>query len=279
MISWWDIWLQLTLISYRRLTFNPFYFSFSPPSLFSGISQPFIYFSVVFLCLHHSHCEQKASLSVFSFTCMSCSFPSSTLFFLLLVLAQWCLSSFFHSFLFDVSFCVCIIYPLFYPFHSFSSLHLYSWASLHYQGVFTSTLLSLSLCASRSFLPCSPPYFFFHCPLIFMRLTGQPHSASLSLSVGEEAAQCQQLMDFWRTQTAMHHSPENYIGRKRRRIWSEANGRVIWDREGNRRMRERVIAKKKIKVRGSSQAIHGKEIGEKNILLVGAIINKNSLQI
>lgn len=145
MISWWDIWLQLTLISYRRLTFNPFYFSFSPPSLFSGISQPFIYFSVVFLCLHHSHCEQKASLSVFSFTCMSCSFPSSPLFFLLLVLAQWCLSSFFHSFLFDVSFCVCIIYPLFYPFHSFSSLHLYSWASLHYQGVFTSTLLSLSL--------------------------------------------------------------------------------------------------------------------------------------
>lgn len=144
----------------------------------------------------------------------------------------------FHSFLFDVSFCVCIIYPLFYPFHSFSSLHLYSWASLHYQGVFTSTLLSLSLCASRSFLPCSPPYFFFHCPLIFMRLTGQPHSAPLSLSVGEEAAQCQQLMDFWRTQTAMHHSPENYIGRKRRRIWSEANGRVIWDREGNRRMRE-----------------------------------------
>lgn len=61
---------------------------------------------------------------------------------------QWCLSSFFHSFLFDVSFCVCIIYPLFYPFHSFSSLHLYSWASLHYQGVFTSTLLSLSLCLS-----------------------------------------------------------------------------------------------------------------------------------
>lgn len=77
---------------------------------------------------------------------MSCSFPSPPLFFLLLVLAQWCLSSFFHSFLFDVSFCVCIIYPLFYPFHSFSSLHLYSWASLHYQGVFTSTLLSLSLC-------------------------------------------------------------------------------------------------------------------------------------
>lgn len=146
MISWWDIWLQLTLISYRRFTFNPFYFSFSPPSLFSGISQPFIYFSLVFLCLHHSHCEQKASLSVFSFTCMSCSFPSPPLFFLLLVLAQWCLSSFFHSFLFDVSFCVCIIYPLFYPFHSFSSLHLYSWASLHYQGVFTSTLLSLSLC-------------------------------------------------------------------------------------------------------------------------------------
>lgn len=35
-----------------------------------------------------------------------------------------------------------------------------------------------------------------------------------------------------------------------------------------------MIAKKKNKVRGSSQAIHGKEIGEKNILLVGAIINK-----
>lgn len=164
------------------------------------------------------------------------------------------------------------------PFILFTSPILLGFSSLS-RCFHIHTPFSLSLCASRSFLPCSPPYFFFHCPLIFMRLTGQPHSAPLSLSVGEEAAQCQQLMDFWRTQTAMHHSPENYIGRKRRRIWSEANGRVIWDREGNRRMRERVIAKKKIKIRGSSQAIHGKEIGEKNILLVGAIINKNSLQI
>lgn len=130
---------------------------------------------------------------------------------------------------------------------SIHSLHLtYTLGLLFIIKVFSHPHSFLSLCASRSFLPCSPPYFFFHCPLIFMRLTGQPHSASLSLSVGEEAAQCQQLMDFWRTQTAMHHSPENYIGRKRRRIWSEAKGRVIWDREGNRRMRERVIAEKKI---------------------------------
>lgn len=143
---------------------------------------------------------------------------------------------------------------------SIHSLHFtYTLGLLFIIKVFSHPHSFLSLCASRSFLPCSPPYFFFHCPLIFMRLTGQPHSASLSLSVGEEAAQCQQLMDFWRTQTAMHHSPENYIGRKRRRIWREAKGRVIWDREGNKRMRERVIAKEKNKVRGSSQAIHGRK--------------------
>lgn len=61
------------------------------------------------------------------------------------------------------------------------------------------------------------------CPLIFMRLTGQPCSASLSLSVGEEAARCQQLMDFWKTQTVMHRRVENCgeSGRKGR-IWSDA---------------------------------------------------------
>lgn len=37
-----------------------------------------------------------------------------------------------------------------------------------------------------------------------MRLTGQPCSASLSLTVGEEAARYRQLMDFWKTQTVMH---------------------------------------------------------------------------
>lgn len=64
---------------------------------------------------------------------------------------------------------------------------------------------------SRGFLilfrsvPRLPP----QCLLIFMQLAGQPCSASLSLFVGEEAAYCQQLMDFWKTQTAMHHSLKN----------------------------------------------------------------------
>lgn len=56
---------------------------------------------------------------------------------------------------------------------------------------------------SSFFLPPLPPSSSIsrspQCPLIFMRLTGQPCSASLSLSVGEEAAHCQQLMDFWKT--------------------------------------------------------------------------------
>lgn len=53
-------------------------------------------------------------------------------------------------------------------------------------------------------------------PLIFMRLAGRPRSASLSPSEREEAADCQRLMDFWKTQTAMHHSLQNQGGRERR---------------------------------------------------------------
>lgn len=59
-----------------------------------------------------------------------------------------------------------------------------------------------------------------HRPLIFMRLAGPPRSASLSPSEREEAAYCQGLMDFWKTQTAMHHSLQKR--RERGRIWSEA---------------------------------------------------------
>lgn len=97
-------------------------------------------------------------------------------------------------------------------------------------------LTSVLLCALLSFLPPSlhpsfhvastqhlraPPNPFLSSlhpslaprrPLIFMRLAGAPRSASLSPSEREEAADCQRLMDFWKTQTAMHHSLQNRGG-------------------------------------------------------------------
>lgn len=64
---------------------------------------------------------------------------------------------------------------------------------------------------SRGFLIhfLSVPRLLPQCLLIFTRLAGQPYSASLLPSVGEEVAYCQQLMDFWKTQTAMHHNLKN----------------------------------------------------------------------
>lgn len=90
------------------------------------------------------------------------------------------------------------------------------WAAGQYQGV---SYPSPNLSSPRVPPSLAPSWV----PLIFMWLTGQPCSASLSLSVGEEAVRCQQLMDFWKTQTVMHRRVENCgeSGRKGR-IWSDA---------------------------------------------------------
>lgn len=76
-------------------------------------------------------------------------------------------------------------------------------------------------------------------PLIFMRLAGPPRSASLSQSEREEVAYCQGLMDFWKTQTAMHHSLQN-------RGESENGFRVKPEERGKRERhrRDRVQVKK-----------------------------------
>lgn len=154
---------------------TPFFTSSSPPAWFT-----LAVFSWL-RCLHPSH-------SYWSLLSSSVSCPvffPFCLFFLFFMLP--------HSLLFSpppptlLPFLHYVHYPL-----AFGLL-----ASIK---VFSSSFFSLSLVSLHLSLQC---------PLIFMRLAGQPCSASLSLSVGEEAAYCQQLMDFWKTQTAMHHSLEN----------------------------------------------------------------------
>lgn len=142
-------------------------------------------------------------LSILFLVSPLCSIPSSFCFFRLF--------SFFHFHLLYFSIFVFILLKSFPYFFLFSfalgpqttirvflhppSLFLFIVSLLFHLSLSFSLYLSLSLSLN--------------CPLIFMRLAGQPYSASLSLSEVEEAAWCQQLMDFWKTQTAMHHSPEN----------------------------------------------------------------------
>lgn len=76
-------------------------------------------------------------------------------------------------------------------------------------------VLSLPICR----LSLHPP------PLISMRLARPPRSASLSPSEREEAAYCQGLMDFWNTQTAMHHSLQTGGGGIRRKSRKPQNRR------------------------------------------------------
>ena len=161
---WWRcIWLQLTRPSYPHVTLSPIHFSFSPP-LPPPLPPPW-YASATFF-LPHLLLSPLNSLSV--------SF--SIFFFFFLPFCYFTLLCF-------VSFSFVVIVP-------FSSSY---FPSLHSRlcptalGLLASTKvfshpsspLSLRLPPSLSLSPR---------PLIFMRLTGQPCSASLSLSVGEEAA-------------------------------------------------------------------------------------------
>lgn len=145
----------------------------------------------------------------FSF-CLPSVFSASTVvcpYFLLFSTPSSFCSCHFLCFFFCSFTLVCLVSPLFSSSSPFlllpflhSVLHPFAFGLLaSIKGVFSS-FFSLSLVSLHLSLQC---------PLIFMRLAGQPCSASLSLSVGEEAAYCQQLMDFWKTQTAMHHSLEN----------------------------------------------------------------------
>lgn len=208
----WDIWLQLTSLSYPHLTLSPLLFSFFYLSLLQHL----------LLCC--SFYVISPSLSCF---CSSCIYFRHT----------FTQSSTTFVFLIDT------LQSL-----SFLSIPL---------GLLASIKVFSHLPSSRSLtFPYFPPSLSFHCPLIFMRLAGQPRSASLSLSVGEEATQCQQLMDFWRTQTAMHHSLENWGERGKKDLeWSQ--------RESDFRERNGKTYKRKSgsdgELRGSSTAMQEKE--------------------
>lgn len=121
--------------------------------------------------------------------------------------------------------------PCFHPFWHFCFFYFVSPPGL--EGCWPVSRCFLSFCRqfSQPLFPVSPsasrslPF-----PLIFMRLTGQPCSASLSLSVGEEAARCQQLMDFWKTQTVMHGRVQKCEeSRRKGRIWRDGWGRVVFE--------------------------------------------------
>lgn len=112
-------------------------------------------------------------------------------------------------------------------------------------GVFPSILRSLSRSPPLVSLP-SPSS---HCPLIFMQLAGRPCSASLSLSVGEEAASLPAANGLLEN-TDGHASQSRERGREGREIWSEARGKVISEGEGGRHTSGRLIVKEKLKLEG-----------------------------
>lgn len=141
----------------------------------------------VFLCHHCSHSQWKASLPLYSLSLLSAPTPLSLTSFpsflppVLSVSVAFVFPSL-SSFL-----CLCLSFhhpPVSYFFFSYT--HFSTPLLLGMGPVSRCFLIHPHL--SLSSLPRLPPSLSLHCPLIFMQLAGQPCSASLSLSVGEQAA-------------------------------------------------------------------------------------------
>lgn len=111
------------------------------------------------------------------------------------------------------------------------SIPLFHVASGQHQGVFSPRLSTPSISSSLS--PRRP--------LIFMWLAGPPRSASLSPPEREEADYCQGLMDFGKTQTAMHHICRT--GEREDGCGAKPEGRE----KSGRHRRDRVQVKKMLK--------------------------------
>lgn len=203
---WWqDIWLKLTLLSYPHFTLSPFH---SPPP----IPFPAFFLTLVFPDLF---------------------LPAFSLFSLFLLLAY--VFFFFCSFtplylvspsLFSSS---C---PLLSPsLPSLPSLPLCSWDSGHYQGVFTSILALLY-----------PP----HLPPSLSPLSSHFHAARRAamlcvfISVCGRGGGLVPATNGLLENTDSHASQARELGREARRIWSEAEGRMVSERDGGRHTRDSV---------------------------------------
>lgn len=188
----------MTRPSYPHVTLSPIHFSFFPPPL------PPRYAPATFFlpCLLLSPLN---SLSV--------SFSNF-----------FCASLLFHSPLFCFFFFCChlpLFFPLF-PFPPFSSLPHCSRASGQYQGVFSSILPCLPLSPSVSL--ALPPSSHFHAA----------HRAAMLcvfISVCGRGGGLVPATNGLLENTDSHASQSGRLGREGGRIWSEAEGRVVLERD------------------------------------------------